>query len=315
MDKQIIDIGGSNLPDTLDNQLPQAFRGIGDFPKEIAYTKGMEKWNDIADASYQTTDELKIIESSVSRVVSELPSGTTIIDLGAANSTKYEPYVREFMRQGKSCTYVPLDLERNSVGAQIRRAKSKFPGINVYGLWGSFVDGDAYYGNIEGPRLFLSMGSIFYNGPEHVVKDRLQQFRKHLDRRPHDRLIVGQDSPATTGSSAHSAYNTKQYGAFLESYLLAIQESAGIREDSGEAWSVKSTMDKSMHYFEVTARKDVVCRLFDGYVVKKGTVFKMFKSWKRTEEDIEARTRDEGLHITVIGRSETSGMRQYMLQG
>jgi Histidine-specific methyltransferase, SAM-dependent len=177
LDKSIIDIGGSRLTTTFDNQLPNAFRGKADFPKEMAYIKGMGHWNDIADQSYQTTDELEIIKCSVQRVVSELPDYSTIIDLGAANSTKFEPYIREFMRQGKVVHYVPLDLERDSLETQIQRAKKMFPDVRCYGLWGSFIDADSWYKNIKGGRLFLSMGSIFYNGPEDVVAARLQQFR------------------------------------------------------------------------------------------------------------------------------------------
>jgi hypothetical protein len=55
-------------------------------------------------------DELDILKTIAKEAVSQLPSGTFIIDLGAADSMKFEPYVREFLLQGKECTYVPLGL-------------------------------------------------------------------------------------------------------------------------------------------------------------------------------------------------------------
>ncbi|KAH7274998.1 hypothetical protein B0J15DRAFT_556888 [Fusarium solani] len=54
------------------------------------------------------SDELNITKTTAKEVVSQLPSGTFITDLGAADSMKFEPYDRE--TQGKECTYVPLDL-------------------------------------------------------------------------------------------------------------------------------------------------------------------------------------------------------------
>lgn len=311
-DKQILDIGGSRLTTTYDDQLPKAFAKKGDFPKEIAYTKGMDKWNDIADTSYQTTDEMDIIQATAERVVSEMANETTIIDLGAANSAKYEHYVREFIKQGKTVSYVPLDLDRASLTAQIGRAKAKFPKVKTYGLWGSFHDGDAHYVNIKGPRLFLSMGSIFYNGPEDVVRDRCQQFRKHLGSR--DRLIVGQDSPAQKGSSTHASYGSKQYDAFFTTYLGSLQAPAGISQDPKTAWTVESRMEKNEHYFAVTATRDMVCEKFANRLkIPAGTTYRMFPSWKFTEDEIHGTTRREGLDIVTLGKAKTSGMRQYMI--
>lgn len=311
-DRQILDIGGSRLITTYDDQLPKAFAKQADFPKEIAYTKGMDKWNDIADMSYQTTDEIDIIKKTAWLVVSQMPSGTTIIDLGAANSTKYEHYVREFLMQGKTVHYAPLDLDHDSLKAQIGRCKSKSPPIKSYGLWGSFHDGDKFYSQIPGPRLFLSMGSIFYNGPDDVVQDRCQQFRKHLG--PHDKLIIGQDSPAESGSNTHASYGTKQYDAFFTTYLGSIQEPAGINENPKSAWSVASKMDKNMHYFAVTANKSMTCKNFGDFAIPAGTVYRMFPSWKFTEVEIHATTEKEGLRICTLGKAENSGMRQYMVE-
>lgn len=310
-DREILDIGGSLLITTYDGQLPKAFAKQADFPKEIAYTKGMNKWNDIANISYQATDEIDIIKASARQIVSQMPDKTTIIDLGAANSSKYENYVWEFIKQGKIVHYVPLDLDHDSLKAQIGRAKAKFLHVKSYGLWGSFDDGDKYYSRIDGPRLFLSMGSIFYNGPHDVVKHRCQQFRSHLGT--HDRLIVGQDSPAETGSDTHASYGTKQYEAFFTTYLGNIQEPAGIAEDPKAAWSIASKMDHSMHFFAVTANKNMTCKNFDNFAIPAGTTYRMFPSWKFTEADIHATTKREGLNFITLGKAQNSGMRQYMV--
>ncbi|KAH8729884.1 hypothetical protein BGZ61DRAFT_346712 [Ilyonectria robusta] len=312
-DRRIIDIGGSQLNLTFEDQLPKAFDHKADFPKEVAYTSGMDKWVDIADRSYQTSDEMAIIEATAAEVVAQMPSGTKIIDLGAANSMKFEPYAREFFKQGKTCTYVPLDLCKSSLTDQINRAKTYFPTMKCVGLWGSFQHGDQYFNKIPGDRLFLSLGSIFYNAPDEMCKDRCQEFRRHLSAS--DRLIVGQDGPTGTESAkSHASYNTKEYDAFFTCYLEGIQSHAGIDADAKLAWSYESKMVSSMHYFEVIAKQTMVCKNFNNFVVESGTIYKMFPSWKRGEAEIHEITKKERLAIKTLGKADNSGMRQYLIQ-
>ncbi|KAH7144334.1 hypothetical protein B0J13DRAFT_444227 [Dactylonectria estremocensis] len=312
-DRAKLNVGGSEMGATFEEQLSLAFAHKGDFPKEVAYTSGMDKWVAIANRSYQTTDEMDIIKATAKEVVSQLPSGTKIIDLGAANSKKFAPYVHEFLKQGKTCTYVPLDISLNGLVDQVDRAKAMFPSVKCVGIWGSFKQADAYYDQIPSARLFLSLGSIFYNAPDEMCKERCQEFVRHLT--PSDRLIVGQDGPTGThGALSHAAYNTKEYDAFFTRYLDSIQIHSGIKADAKEAWTYKSITDESMHYFEVVAQHDMTCTHFDNFLVKAGTTYKMFKSWKRGETDIHQITEKENLVIQTIGKAHNSGMRQYLIQ-
>ncbi|KAH7140865.1 hypothetical protein EDB81DRAFT_654893 [Dactylonectria macrodidyma] len=312
-DRAKLNIGGSEMPVTFEEQLALAFAHKGDFPKEVAYTSGMDKWIDIANRSYQTSDELNIIKATAAEIVSQLPSGTKIIDLGAADSKKFAPYVHEFLKQGKTCTYVPLDISLNGLVDQVDRAKNMFPDVKCVGIWGSFKQADAYFDQIPPARLFLSLGSIFYNAPDEMCKERCQEFVRHLA--PSDRLIIGQDGPSGAQSAkSREAYNTKEYDAFFNRYLESIQIHSGIDADAKKAWTYKSKMEKTMHYFEVVAQHDMVCTHFDNFLVKAGTTFKMFKSWKRGEVDIHQITEKENLAIQTIGKAPNSGMYQYLVQ-
>ncbi|KAG8671976.1 hypothetical protein FPOAC2_05340 [Fusarium poae] len=315
VDCEVIDIGGSTINLTfVDDQLPKAFAGKGDFPKEVAYTTGMDKWNAIADKSYQTTDEMSIIEATAAKVVSELKAGTHIIDLGAANSKKFEPYVREFIAQGKECVYVALDLSRDSLVEHIAKAKATFPGVKCIGLWGSFEQGDVYFKQTRPiARLFLSLGSIFYNAPDGMAKDRCIEFKGHFTA--DDRLIVGQDGPTgAEASSTHAAYQTEEYDAFFTNYLQGLQDHAGIKGANPKlAWTVESKLSKAMHYFDVTANQNMFCEEFN-IKVPAGTVYQMFKSWKRYEAEIHELTISVGLKIETLGKAKNSGMRQYIIK-
>ncbi|WZH48250.1 uncharacterized protein QYS62_009421 [Fusarium acuminatum] len=300
---EIIDIGGSKLNNTFDTQLPRAFQGEEYFPKEVAYTTGMDKWCNIADSSYQTFDEMKIIEATAGSIVSSIPTNIgTIVDLGAANSRKFEPYVKAFLAQNKTCIYVALDICRDSLKEHVDKAATKFPGVLCVGLWGNFQQGDRFFHNIPGPRVFLSLGSIFYNAPDNMCVDRCVEFKNHLASSPYDCLIVGQDGPSATESTdSHKAYGTKEYHAFFTTYLAGIQRHAGI-------------MNASMHYFKVTATQTMVCTRYDNFIVQAGTEYTMFPSWKRGEAEIHNITKVIGLNIKTLGKSPNSGMRQYIIQ-
>jgi uncharacterized SAM-dependent methyltransferase len=313
-DGEIIEISGSSIfPIFIDEQLPKALSGKGDFPKEMADTTGMDKWNGIADQSYQTTDEMSIIEATAKKVVEQMPCGTHIIDLGGANSMKFEPYVRAFIAQGKKCVYVALDLDRDSLVEQVAKAKASFPDVKCIGLYGSFEDGVTYLKNTRPlARLILSFGSFFYNAPDYKVKNRCIDFRHHLSG--WDRLIVGQDGPTgAEASQIRTAYNTAEYDAFFTNYLQGLQDQAGIlNTDSNVAWTAESKLDQAMHYFDVTANQDMVCTKY-GINVHAGTVFQMFKSWKRYENEIHKLTNETGLTIETLSKAENSGMRQYII--
>ncbi|KAJ4253344.1 hypothetical protein NW762_010499 [Fusarium torreyae] len=315
IDGEILDIGGSTINLTfVDDQLPKAFAGKGDFPKEVAYTTGMDKWNAIADKSYQTTDEMTIIEATAKQVVQQMKPGTQIVDLGAANSRKFEPYVREFIAQDKYCVYVALDLSHSSLVAHLAKAKATFPGVKCVGLWGSFEQGDEYFKKTRPwARLFLSLGSIFYNAPDTMARARCMEFKGHMSR--FDRLIVGQDGPTGAESNqSHAAYQTSEYDAFFTTYLQGLQDYAGIiGANPKTAWTVESKMCQAMHYFDVTANHDMHCNKFNIHV-PAGTTYKMFKSWKRYEAEIHQLTWEVGLQIETLGKAEGSGMRQYLIQ-
>ncbi|KNB11935.1 hypothetical protein FOXG_11640 [Fusarium oxysporum f. sp. lycopersici 4287] len=252
----------------------------------------MHHWCEIADNSYQTTDELDIIKSTASDVVNDMPAtGAVIIDLGAANSRKFVPYVQAFIEQGKPCIYVALDLCKESLTNHVKKSAANFPQITCIGLWGNFIQCDKYFATLPNPRIFLSLGSIFFNAP-----------------RPDMVFVI------TVCAFRHAAYQTKAYDAFFTSYLQGIQTHADIDANSTIAWTYESKLDNSMHYFEVVAQHDMVCHHYDDFLVKKGTVYTMFPSWKRGESEVHEITKAQGLNIKTLGKAPNSGMRQYLIQ-
>lgn len=318
---EIIDVGGSQIKSSIDEDLKAAFKGEGSFfPKELAYSdEGMRLWNQISAGSYQTSDELALIKATAAEVVALLPSGTTLIDLGSASSLKYIDYVAEFRKQGKRCYYVPLDLNRESLLAQVQSAKATFPGLAAVGLWGNFEQGDRFYDQIPAPRCYLSMGSIFFNAPVKMANKRCAELRTHLS--PACMMIVGQDGPSGEADQtrAHAAYGTPAYVEFLNHYLRAVAERAGIKEipknaDPRQYWDIESKSIASKHMFLATTKIPMVCTKFGNLKIPAGKTFEMFPSWKPSPEAIANIASENGLYIRILGKAPNSGMRQFLLQ-
>ncbi|KAM5349749.1 hypothetical protein ACJ41O_006254 [Fusarium nematophilum] len=316
-DLSIIEIGGRNLGYNFDYEVPKAFASEGEFPNDFAFAKAMEPWHNVTDGLYQTSEEMGIIEATAKIVVTEMPSAI-IIDMGPAKSKKYVPYVRELLAQKKQCTYIALDLCRDSLDAQIKDAKARFPSIRCVGLWGNFLQGSAYCRHIPGPRLFLSLGSSLFNCEEETYRKRCEEVRGLLSG--FDRLVVGQDAPWSSEAEknkVHASYNTANFKAFISRYLDRLQAHVGIRADATTAWSVESKLTDKKHVFEVMATQDMVCdNIPNKFMVKKGTLYTIFPSWKRSESEMHAIAAEAGLSIRTIGMALGLGstMRQYLVQ-
>lgn len=174
------------------------------------------------------------------------------------------------------------------------------------------------------------MGSIFYNAPDNMCDDRCREFRKHVG--PQDRLIIGQDGPDDKQEAkTQASYQTQTYHKFFNSYLEGIQRYAGIEAGVNSpcevvgpesvhnlnpetTWNVESKMDRSMHFFEVTANIRMRCTKLGNLTFDAGTKYIMFPSWKRGEKEVHEITEKQGLAIRTFGKSPTSGMRQFIVQ-
>jgi hypothetical protein len=148
--------------------------------------------------------------------------------------------------------------------------------------------------------------------------DRIYAFKQNLKQT--DALIIGQDAPPEAGAipitRGKDPYATPQYRKFIDTYIRAVCAHAGI-EDAKPCrdFGCKSKWDAGMHLFEMTTTRDMVCTAagYDGLEIKAGTVFKMFKSWKRGPVEIREFTLDAGLNVKTLGQAEASGMAQYLI--
>ncbi|KAM5349231.1 hypothetical protein ACJ41O_005738 [Fusarium nematophilum] len=274
----IIDIGGSQIDHSFEKQLPKAFAKQADFPKELGCAIGVDQWNCISSGSSQTWSEMEINRTIVQEIVTQMPSDTNIIDLGGASSLDCKSYLREFLAQGKTCTYVSLGVNRDSLREHLCVMKWSFPTFKHIGLWGTFEQADACIRGTPSPRLILSLGSFIFNAPDHIASIRCREFRRYLSSS--DRLIVGQDGPsATEAINGQDSYNFEEYTAFVTRYLAGIQHYAGIEAGAKEAWKFESTTVKGI-----------------------------------ASTEIHEITKKEGLAIKTIGRAKGSGIHQYLIK-
>ena len=307
-DGTVVDIGGSSFVETdLALGVKKAFLTSGDtlFPKELAYSDDMEAWDKAAANSNQTIDEPKIIKKTARAIVEQMPKGTTIhlVDLGAANSTKYQPYVEEANNLGLDLVYVPLDLDKASLEKQVVNFKTTFPSNRCVALWGSFEHGDAYYPQIPGARIFLSLGSIFFNGPDDVCNQRCNEFAKNL--RSGDCLIVGQDQGSNDLVKVQASYSTPAYNNFIWSLIQSIHDKAGIATNPKEAWEKEHHTAPGIHEFIIKAKTDLICKHINDHLVHANEIFSLFPSWKPAFDTCANFAQTAGLNCKLIGREGT----------
>ncbi|KAI6780622.1 uncharacterized protein J7T54_008541 [Emericellopsis cladophorae] len=314
----IITIGQGKAAHEAAAQLPQAFRDKANFPHEILHTTGMVSLHDLGDASCQAKGEFEVIAKTAFDVVKRFPSGTAIVHLGATNSNMYAPYVAAFKAQEKSCVYLPLVSDLPSLQAQVTRATEEFPGMPTYGLHGTCEEGDDFFANIKIPCLYLYLGSRFYGVPDPLCLDRIHSFSQNFKRT--DALIISQEEPPKTDagpvSRGKDPYMTPLYRKFVDTYLRALCAHAGIENvRPGRDFPYKAKSEGGMHYFEMTTTRDMVCTAagYDGFTIETGTVFNMFKTWKRGAGNVVEITLDADVNIETLGHSDKMRMNLYLI--
>lgn len=107
-----------------------------------------------------THPEREYLASIAERVVSMLPDNFEYIDLGPGTEHKEQFFFDEIKRQGKRCTYVPVDISDHFLA--IAKAHAESQDIEVLPLKISFEELPAFLGSPTTPR-FVSLGLTFSN--------------------------------------------------------------------------------------------------------------------------------------------------------
>lgn len=320
------DIGGSRIENNLDVELKKSLtKDDMALPKEILYTDCMESWSNVAKNSNQTLEEEELDPSIMQRILKDFPNGASIVDMGAADSPKYKQFVKLFRSHGLSCSYYPVDVNKESLIKQVQRADEDFPDLEIcLGLWGTFEDAYRYIPTIKGPILVLFMGSIFFNAPEELRMSRCKTMYRIL--KVADRVLISQEGPPETPEAERKIcdnYGRPDYWKLIFEYVGAIHRHAGIETPAGtgsaaEMWEFDNRWSdkEERHDFPLVAKVRMACTKFNNFVIEAGKRYFAFPSWKPSNASCEGIAKSCGLQFEVLkkpGQKDHGRMRQFLL--
>ncbi|KAI1169626.1 DUF323 domain-containing protein [Nemania sp. FL0916] len=286
----VIDIGGSKTRSRLEHSIATKIIGFDSQGRHrlpvtfFSDDNGLQIWRDITRLPdyYQTRDEIETLEKYGAEIESFVPNGCTILDLGCGDVRKTKPLLDRLEASGKDISYFGLDLSFNSVREGIEGLRTEYKKIQCTGLWGSFEDGLQWAKTVEGPMLYLSLGSILGN-------DRLQRAIKYLRPwcegfKPNDLMLIGVDclqDPDLVWKSYHDAG-----GVFKQFILNAFAHSnriVGTEWFRSEDWDIRGNLELNpvTHNFVLRALRDVDGG-DSGIFFKKDDEIKCYWGYKQT---------------------------------
>ncbi|KAF9876277.1 hypothetical protein CkaCkLH20_06220 [Colletotrichum karsti] len=341
MNDEVGDIGGSGLPSTILDNIRSAFAKVAAgkdnneekyavvMPDELLYDDdGLDIWAEIifTKGNYQTQDEINLFERYSPEIAEYMPNGTTMFDIGAGDMKKVNILLTHLNKIGRKATYLGLDISQDSLLYNIHKYA---PGhedstVSMAGLWGNFDLGRAYCSALpdtEEPRIFLSLGSVFFNNRWDNAVDFLKEWAAVM--RPQDLILAGMDSHEITDDKIWAAYHAREdlFRAFFENGLKHANKL--LKEDvfRPEDWSVPGEIDEedSRHVFYLTAERDVVVGAAatgtgKELAIKKGTKLEWFDAHKRTQKMVEDMCAEAGLEVIKSWAIAPSEMRQYLIR-
>ncbi|PGH15720.1 hypothetical protein AJ80_05428 [Polytolypa hystricis UAMH7299] len=262
----VIDIGGSQLSEHLQSVVDKHLKkkdNLGrHFLPDIFFSDdtGLQLWQKINRMPdyYQTNDEVELLERYAADVASRIPDNATIIDLGCGDVRKIRPVLDTLEKTGKAVRYYGLDLSHATVTESIELLRANYKHVQCFGLWGTFEDGFEWAKSVSGPRVFLSLGSIYGN-------DRFDRAVKYLKKcadvlRPEDLILIGIDchpDPDAVWRSYHDSQGL--FEQFIRNGFRFSNEVIGGQWYRDEDWEVRGVLEQNplQHRFVLRAVRDV----------------------------------------------------------
>ncbi|KAE8385111.1 histidine-specific methyltransferase [Aspergillus alliaceus] len=200
----IIDIGTGSANDTVETQQKQMLQ------QRLLKKENGKRWLPTAlvwgdenahrlwweantlDEFYSIRDEINLLKVWAQDIARQVQDHSVIIDLGCGDVTKVVPLLNELERNGKHVHYYALDISRKALENVLAKLPTSYQYVKYTGLWGTFDNLRAWCGNIQEPRWFLSLGSIFGNDEFQIAINDLKKWVSVM--RPQDRMLLGLDA-------------------------------------------------------------------------------------------------------------------------
>jgi uncharacterized SAM-dependent methyltransferase len=196
----------------------------------------------------------------------------------------------------------------------MERFASKYQNVECFGLWGTFEDGLEWSKSLDmqRPRIFLSLGSIFGN-------DRFERAVKYLSMwsrtlRPADRILLGIDvcqNKETVWASYHDENGL--FEAFVRNAFLHSNTILGPWYRH-EDWKVTGVLEENplFHRFVLQAVSNVVYASA-GIRFSVGDKIECYEAFKQTPAGMRQQFQQAGLQEIGMWQSSSTNICEFNL--
>ncbi|MEE3849936.1 L-histidine N(alpha)-methyltransferase [Gordonia sp. LSe1-13] len=158
---------------------------------------------------YPTRRETEILHARATEIAA-LTDAATLVEFGSGTSTKTRLLLQAFADRaaadGRSFTYVPLDVSTEILESSASELAQDFPGIRIEPTVADFTAPDMTLPPSDGPRIVVFLGGTIGNFDDAMRAAFLSRLAKTLDQG--DYFLLGADLIKDTGRLV-AAYNDK----------------------------------------------------------------------------------------------------------
>jgi uncharacterized SAM-dependent methyltransferase len=214
--------------------------------------------------------------------------------------------------QAKDITYYGLDLSERSLVNGMEHLKQRYTAVKSFGLWGTFEDGLEWSDTIQGPRIFLSLGSIFGNDRFDRAVKWLKPWAAAL--KDEDILLIGIDGcqdPTTVWNSYHDEEGLFEH--FVRNAFEASNVVLGFDWYRHDDWTLVGLLHGPplAHRFLLRAKQDVDCA-DNGLSFLKGAEIECYEGFKYGSSVMSEQLEEAGLVQIQSWRSSSGRIGKAM---
>jgi dimethylhistidine N-methyltransferase len=141
---------------------------------------------------YLTRAEDEILAQRSAEIVSRLPEGIMLVELGSGSATKTRRVIEAALESSRELVYVPIDISQGMLEASSRELLAAYPALSIHALAAEYEAAvDALRRERARPKLVLWLGSNVGNFDRREAARFLGRISSALQ--PDDRLLVGID--------------------------------------------------------------------------------------------------------------------------
>ena len=306
----------------------------------LSDNEGLQIWAAInrLPTYYQTSEEVELFERRGHELAELIVSDSVLIDLGCGSVYSYvtdsleaksltmdpcrdvrkiDPFLDKLEEQQKPVWYFGLDLAKEPLQRALSYLTSKYQYVKCFGLWGTFDDGLAWLNsqNLNKPRFFMSLGSIFGNDHFHDAVARLATWRKVAFPGPNDSMLLTMDATSDFQTIWNSYHDTNGlFERFIRNGYIhsnRILEADWYHE---EDWDLLGILQEEpvIHRFVLRAKTHVRCEPL-GIDFPVGTEIDCYEAFKYPPEYMARQFAEANFHETGHWKTSKRDICQFSL--